>query len=299
MAQEYTATIQTSIPQAVRCRHCDTKFVYEWLNIGRGQESTEGVSDREAKAAGKLVWEVAQEKAVLAALAQLAPAFAHPERFCNPIACPKCQRFQPHMYPALGDQRYGKTGCWASVKVIEGFLAAAVGFFLAAGSSSPQPALTAAGIVGVVLLVAGIGLRRGTRKRVANYDPTGVPLTEEQKRRSADAMPPEAFPELMAVRFRAAYNEHRNPPEKPGVRSWLPDPSAPQARVFEWWVPLALLASGTTFTVPVSVTETATVTVPGGTDSGTTVAAVVGGKTVPDFRVRFRAIRAFEGDLLS
>ena len=291
MPVEYKATVTLDTPQLVRCAHCDTEYLYEMTVTGIGNAET-GLFKTESEA------EQAAEKD---ALDNLAFHLNDLDRLFNAIPCPKCLRYQPYMYKALGQSQYDGYGCLGYILGTVGFLAA-VGSLITWFASEPnRPTARMVGIVGLAVWAAGYVVIRWTRGLAARYDPNTDDLAGREKRAAERTMTFAAFDDLQAARLQTAYNEHRGASRAAGssqrAKPWRPDPSAPQARVFEWWVRQSALTNGVTITVPLSLTEAATVTVPEDAETGTVFDLHVGGRAVEGFKVRVSAVYVHKDEI--
>ncbi len=92
--QPIYVSVSRVAPRHVRCEHCENEFIYELARVGLGGAAADGVAD---------------ETTLYERAYQIAYAwFEHrlPDQV-EAVPCPKCLKYQSHMYPAARDLRWG------------------------------------------------------------------------------------------------------------------------------------------------------------------------------------------------
>jgi hypothetical protein len=163
-----------TIWRQVRCRHCETEYVFQFRAVGHGEaEAPYGLGGAAAK-------QEAQQRAEYH-FRQLITAMVHP------VPCPKCGMFQPDMCRVLADNKYGWMNLVVGVLIA---FASMAGIAAIHAVCIPREAIfgghpVAIIVIAVVAVLTGIGgvaLLRARRRLGREYDPnTAIPLEERLK----------------------------------------------------------------------------------------------------------------------
>jgi uncharacterized membrane protein len=267
-------TISVTEPQFVTCKFCQREFVTE-LTVSYCADDDIGTMYH---------GEVRRKLSRMVASNWVAKKLSN-VKFCDPVPCPGCLRYQPYMARQMAREPHLSSGLsfgWGLVLIGIALTILGVLSFLMTRDGKAQALTTA--VVGVVLIGLGGFVVGRVRRTVDAFDPDASP--EAERRRAADecARSLAEYDRKQQRRAGRLYAEYvpKPPADKPGAE--------PEPLVLTWWVLPSFLTDGGPILIELPDARSATVEVPEVARDGVTLDPVCPAGVRP-FKVLVRAFR--------
>jgi hypothetical protein len=267
------------VAHLVRCGFCDCQYVYrqDLTGFGRAQHGQGAASSevREAKAAAKKE-----------ALKNLNSSIRDP-RVCAAVPCPECACYQKYMFQLAGKIRYERVGCLGVALTVAGLLVLIVGLLTWRTAIQTATLWAVISLLGLLVLLAGVGLRVLSVLLIANYNPNQQESKRERQKHSRGAVSPEEFDREQLQQARGAFVAYAQQASEAG--RWPTEPE--DQLVLDWWVQPAMLLDGGAFSIHLADGYRLIVDVPPDTESGAALTPRRAEQPTGPLQVCVRALR--------